>query len=464
MVLNNTHIIQSLPSCNEDCFKESIRAELIAQNRIIVVLDDDPTGTQTMHNIPVLTNWDKSAIEDEIKRETRLFYILTNSRSMIASEADSIHRLIGRNIALVFKKFKRDYIVISRGDSTLRGHYPNDIMALAEGLQLDSFHTALIPAFFEGGRFTIKDVHYVRDGEHLIPVAETPFAKDRVFGFLHSNLKEWIAEKTGGVVKASAVVSFSLDELRNESVVAIAEKIKKLSPITTCIVNAVAYCDVEKFAIAYLQSGVQMLFRTAASFVKAISVIEEKNFLTAKELVKEGNQNGGLIIIGSYVPKTTSQLQALLLDETITAFELNVNDILERELKVNDVVEKMEHLINVGNHVVMYTSRLLHTGNSESENLRIGNQVSGFITAVVAALKIVPRFMIAKGGITSSDIATKALGMKRAMVAGQALSGVPVWMAGEESKFPGLPFIIFPGNVGSDNALVELYRKIINIH
>jgi uncharacterized protein YgbK (DUF1537 family) len=61
--------------------------------------------------------------------------------------------------------------------------------------------------------------------------------------------------------------------------------------------------------------------------------------------------------------------------------------------------------------------------------------------------------LIAKGGITSSDIATKSLKVKLAMVAGSILPGVPVWKLGEESLFPGMHYVIFPGNVGGDDAL-----------
>lgn len=464
MQLNFYDIVGSLPSCEDEVFIERIRLELIRQNKTIIVLDDDPTGTQTVHNIPVLTVWDDDSIEEEVCRESRLFYILTNSRSMIASEADELHRIIGSIIASACRKYKRDFILISRGDSTLRGHYPNDILSLAEGCQFRDFHTAVIPAFFEGGRFTIEDVHYVKEGEKLIPAAETPFAKDKAFGFQHSNLKEWIEEKTEGDVKASEVFSFSLDELRNDSVEDLSKKLRALPKSTTCMVNAFAYCDVEKFALAYLQSGVQMLFRTAASFVKAISGTEGKSLLLANELVKEGNENGGLMVIGSYVPKTTIQLQVLQQEDTLTFFEMDVKKILDNKLEIGDIVRKLEHIIGEGKNVAIYTSRMLQTGNSESENLNIGNLVSGFVTAVVAGLEVFPRFIIAKGGITSSDIASKSLGIKRAIVAGQALPGVPVWISGAESKFPGLPYIIFPGNIGDDNALHDLYKKINGIH
>ena len=76
-------------------------------------------------------------------------------------------------------------------------------------------------------------------------------------------------------------------------------------------------------------------------------------------------------------------------------------------------------------------------------------------------LEIRPRFIVAKGGITSSEVGTKGLRVRRARVMGQILPGVPVWQTGPESRFPGLPYVIFPGNVGDENALRNAVEKLI---
>ena len=67
---------------------------------------------------------------------------------------------------------------------------------------------------------------------------------------------------------------------------------------------------------------------------------------------------------------------------------------------------------------------------------------------------IIHIFIIA-GGITSSDVGTKALAVKKANVLGQIKPGIPVWQTGEESKFPMTPYVIFPGNVGEITTLRE---------
>jgi uncharacterized protein YgbK (DUF1537 family) len=81
------------------------------------------------------------------------------------------------------------------------------------------------------------------------------------------------------------------------------------------------------------------------------------------------------------------------------------------------------------------------------------------LISIVRGLQVRPRFLIAKGGITSSDVATRGLGVRRALVRGQILPGVPVWRLGAEARFPGLDYVVFPGNVGGDTALADAVRK-----
>jgi uncharacterized protein YgbK (DUF1537 family) len=78
------------------------------------------------------------------------------------------------------------------------------------------------------------------------------------------------------------------------------------------------------------------------------------------------------------------------------------------------------------------------------------------LVKIVSGLRQRPDWFVAKGGITSSDLATEALQIRRALVLGQAQPGVPVWLSGPGSKWPNLPYIVFPGNVGSGDALANL--------
>ena len=111
--------------------------------------------------------------------------------------------------------------------------------------------------------------------------------------------------------------------------------------------------------------------------------------------------------------------------------------------------------------MVLATSRELVTSGDAAASLDIGNRVSAALVEIVRRLEVRPRYLIAKGGITSSDLATKGLGVKRALVRGQLLPGVPVWELGPETRFPGLPYIVFPGNVGGPSALTDAVQGLI---
>ena len=285
-----------------------IRQRNLESGSCIVALDDDPTGTQTVHDIPVLTNWKLPTIIDEFHKQTPLFYLLTNSRSLPQNEAINLARTIGTNILQASRQTHRSFEVISRSDSTLRGHFPAEVDALADALGLREDVLVIIPFFEEGGRFTINDVHYVRQGQQLIPAARTDFAKDVVFGYGSSNLKQWIEEKTQGKISAYSGRSLSIDDLRNKGPEHIAEKLLTFSPGETCIVNAADYRDLKVATLALLkagQKGKRFLYRTAASFVRVRAGLSARPLLTADEMDTATDQAGGFTIVGSHVTKSS---------------------------------------------------------------------------------------------------------------------------------------------------------------
>jgi uncharacterized protein YgbK (DUF1537 family) len=423
----------------------------------IIVLDDDPTGTQTVHNVPIITEWTELAIKKEFDNRTPFFFILTNSRALIAEEANKLGIEIGQNIA----KLQQNCWILSRGDSTLRGHFPNEIEALAKGLAWDDdYLMVLIPAFFEGNRFTKNDVHYWVEKDKWIPVGETPFAQDKTFGYKSSDLKAWVEEKTKGKIKASSVVSITLDDLEKGDEKSILDKINKASKIL--IVNALNYNHLHVFSKIIKQSARNIIFRTSASFVAVFGDIEKKPLLENKDFQNENTQHGGLIVVGSHVPKTTAQLNELLKTD-IQMIEVNVKILIGSGPKwfeyLTPFIFKIDNLLKAGKSVVLYTSRDVILGKDESDSLQKSLKVSNGLVWIIKQLGTRPRFLIAKGGITSSDLATKALRVKRAMLLGQIEAGIPVWQLGSETKFPNMPYIVFPGNVGSDNSLRNIYEK-----
>ncbi len=477
--INKAALFATLPPPWTEDLRPQIRAILAAQpQHKLVVLDDDPTGTQTVHGVPVLTTWDTAALKAEFAQPGPCFYILTNSRSLTPESAKELNREIARNLKGAAASLPpvstrnehggRDaaapFTVVSRSDSTLRGHFPLETDVLAE--ELGPFDATLIIPYFEaGGRYTIHDVHCVAEGDKLTAAAETPFARDAVFGYAHSNLREWVEEKTHGRVKSHEVASVSLETIRIGGPQAVCEQLQSLAKGCACIVNAAALSDMDVFALGLLmaeQNGRRYLVRSAAQIVAARLGLEPRPLLSGHDL-KTGGSGGGLVVVGSYVPKTTEQLAHLLANTNIDRIELPVPALLDEAKRAEGIEKSLEGVhdaLGANRDVVLHTSRGLVTGDEADRNLKIGNSVSAALVEIVQRLRVRPRYFVAKGGITSSDLATRGLGVKRAVVAGQLLPGIPVWRLGAEAKFPELTYVVFPGNVGAPDALAEAVQKL----
>ncbi|ADK13174.1 MULTISPECIES: four-carbon acid sugar kinase family protein [Clostridium] len=464
----------NIPEVSTEIVDKMLNKELKNLNKKIVVLDDDPTGVQTVHDISVYTDWSLDSIESGFKEKNPMFFILTNSRGFTAAETEKAHKEISLNISKVAKKLNKDYIIISRSDSTLRGHYPLETEILKQTVEANSDvkfdGEVLMPFFKEGGRFTIGNVHYVQDGEYLIPAGETEFAKDRTFGYTKSHLGEYIEEKTKGTFKAKDTTYISLEDIRSLNIEGITKQLLDVKNFNKVVVNAIDYVDVKIFATALvkaIKSGKNFMYRSAAALTKVLGGVSDKNLLSRDELIKVDSKNGGLLIVGSHVKKTTEQLEELKKCPFIEFIEFNchlVSDSEKFEAEIQRIIEKTEKLIASGKTVAVYTSRKrIDLGeNKKEEELKLSVKISDAVTSIVEKLNVRPNYIVAKGGITSSDVGTKGLKVKRATVAGQIKPGIPVWTTGAESKFPGIAYVIFPGNVGNKTTLreaVEILNK-----
>lgn len=460
-------VLGNIKEVNASTVKEMLINGLRDLNKKIIVLDDDPTGVQTVHGISVYTDWSVESIEKGFLEENSMFFLLTNSRGFTAAESDKAHTEIANNIVQVAKKVDKEFIVISRGDSTLRGHYPLETEVLKSTIEASSdIHydgEVILPFFKEGGRFTVDNIHYVQYEESLVPAGETEFAKDRTFGYTKSHLGEWVEEKTEGRFKSVNATYISLNSLRALDIDGITEQLLQVSDFNKVVVNAVDYVDVEIFVVALvkaMKAGKQFLFRSAAALTKVIGGVSDKALLTRKELIREETNHGGLIIVGSHVKKTTEQLEQLKTSDFIEFIEFDSHLVLQPDqfqTEIDRVIESAESLIREGKTVAIYTRRErldLGEGKKEEE-LKLSVRISDAVTSFVQRLSVRPNYIVAKGGITSSDIGTRGLEVKRATVAGQIQPGIPVWITGEESKFPGIAYIIFPGNVGAVTTLKD---------
>ena len=423
-----------------------------------------------MNGIHVYTDWTEESIAAGFAEENRMFFILTNSRAFQTAQTEEEHRTIAARVAAEARRTGKEFMLISRSDSTLRGHYPLETVTLARTLEESGERIdgeVLMPFFKEGGRFTIGDVHYVQEGAELTPAGDTEFARDKTFGYTSSDMKEYIEEKTQGAFRAADVVSISLDDLRAMRVDVIIKQLMAVTDFRKVIVNAVDYVDVKVFAIAMIRAmkaGKHFLFRTAAAWTKVIGGVTDKPLLRRDELVVPGNANGGLIIIGSHVKKTTEQFEKLHELDAVKFVEFNhllVLDTPRLEAELQRIIRETEDAIRHGMTVAVYTGRKRFDAGSEEESLRVSVQISDALTSIVRRLSVQPAFLIAKGGITSSDVGTKGLSVRRALVLGQVAPGIPVWQTGAESKFPGMSYIIFPGNVGAVETLRDVVKMLL---
>jgi uncharacterized protein YgbK (DUF1537 family) len=465
-MLKYTETIQSLPPVYREPLTGKNRQLFLDSGITVIVLDDDPTGTQTISDVPVLTGWDQIDIENMLLADEPLFFILTNSRSLPEKEAGRLAYTIGHNIKNASEKARRETIVISRGDSTLRGHYPNEVDALGAGLEIKNTAHILIPTFFQGGRITVDDIHYVREGDDLIPAGETPFARDSSFGYRSSDLKDYVEEKTKGVIKATEVVSISLDEIRMQGYERVATVLRNLQPGQVCIVNAADQTDLDVFTCGYYMVRKRLqtsfLFRTAASMVPSLSGVQVKPPMVRNHFAPEGK--GGLVAIGSYVPMTFRQLEFMKQHFPVEYIEIDVSKLMDHsdfKTETGRVAARINANLEINKVAVVYTSREVIKGNSPEESLQIINRVSSGMVESVKRISFRPGFIIAKGGITSSDLLTKALEVKCAFVLGQIIPGVPVWRLDDSPKFPGLIYLPFPGNLGGDDALYKVVQKLV---
>lgn len=456
MRMKKRQLFESLPPVNPGTISSAIQSALEAGLPKLVVLDDDPTGTQTVCGIPVLTEWTVARLEKEFANESPCFYVLTNTRSLAGEEAATLNREIARRLKEAAGG--RAFQVVSRSDSTLRGHFPQETDVLCE--ELGPFDGVLLIPYFEaGGRYTVDDVHYVAEGDALTPASETPFARDASFGYRSSNLRRWVEEKSKGRIPAGSVASLGIDTIRSGDIGVIRKRLENLNNGQMCVVNAAAPSDLERVVAAILQAereGKRFLFRTGAQFVSTrIGLTEVPTWTPPPE-----QKSGGLVIVGSHVPKSTAQLECLLRAGRLPAFELDVPRFLRGQSNgVGPLIDSVGECLRAGKSTVVYTSRTLVLGESESSNLAVSRQVSAALVELLRGMEVAPAYVIAKGGITASDLATHGLGVRRAMVKGALLPGVPVWETGVETRFPGLPYVVFPGNVGSDEALLQAVEQ-----
>ena len=443
----------------------AIRSVLESRGEKTVVIDDDPMGTQTVANVSLLTKWSVDAIVDELRNDLRGVFLLTNTRSMPSAGAVDAVALAGQSLRDAMRRTGANPIVISRIDSTLRSHYPAEVEALVEVFERRSALQVIVPFFLQGGRYTIDDVHYVAVGDRLNPVGQTEFARDPAIGYSSSNVREWIVEKTNGKVRQDQVATVSLEDIRIGGPDRVAERLLGMRDAQVCFPNAASMRDIEVFALGAMmaeEQGRQFFYRSSASFLEVRGGLETRSLLSSGDL-RAAEGEGGLIVVGSHVNVSTNQVAHLLEQKGVVGVEVSVSNLIDDVTKsdeISRVSDAMNDGLRSGLDVAVFTSRefLLTLGGDAS--LLAGSRISSGLSDIIRLVETRPRYVVAKGGTTSYDIATRTLGVKRAICIGQILPGVPVWELGESSRFPGLKFVAFPGNIGEPDWVSMVVAKL----
>jgi uncharacterized protein YgbK (DUF1537 family) len=431
-----------------------------------VAIDDDPTGTQTVRGVPVLMRWEDEDIAWALTQPEPLVVVSTNSRSLSEEDAVAINLALGKRLAHAASACGVDLRLLSRGDSTLRGHFPAEPRALAEGLGSAAVSVdgvILCPAFLDAGRITVGDTHYVRNGDGLTPVSETEYARDRVFGYADSDLREWAVARG---VDRRLVSSLTLEGIRTEGPGYVASRLLSAPDDAVVIANVADRADLDVIVLGIIGAeakGARFLYRTGPSFVGVRGGQEPPAALADDEIPTR--PGSGLVVVGSHTELTTRQLTRAQARHDLRTVELRVSEIAagrgRQEARLAGA--ELASALRRGNAALITTRQFADAGVARA-NRSLGRLVAEAIVETIAGLDpdVQLAWIVAKGGITASETAARALEASRATVAGQLFPGlVSLWVLGEGSRRPNVPFVVFPGNVGDDDALAETLDRLV---
>ncbi|ABI46956.1 four-carbon acid sugar kinase family protein [Synechococcus sp. CC9311] len=458
----------------------------------IVVIDDDPTGSQTVHSCPLLLRWDQAALRRGLRHPSPLMFVLANTRALTPEAAASRNREIVDALVLAMAAEdlqEHELLLVSRGDSTLRGHGVLEPQVLAQaweghfGVAVDA--TLHVPAFFEGGRTTVNGVHRL----HGQPVHTTAFALDRLFGYGTSDLAEWLEEKSAGQIAANSVLRIPLELLEPERSADLLTRLETLEANSPVVVDATRPEQLLSLGVAIrrLQGRKRFLFRSAASLLNGLvdsgpsplgpQLLDAQGLVSLHRRDLHGQPLPGLVVVGSHVSLADQQLKSLLANEGCRGIELPVAriarvleggspDLLLPDLEA-EWRSQLEQALEEGLTPVLFSSRgelLFGAGAAAAaRRLRFGMELASLMARMLAA--VAPRlgYLISKGGITTGTLLVEGLGLEAVQLEGQLLPGLSLVRAMETAtemteQIRALPVITFPGNLGTEHSLKDVWQ------
>ena len=448
-----------------------------------MVLDDDPTGSQTVHGCPLLLRWDSETLRRGLAHPSPLLFVLANSRALDPAAAAARTREICRALKPVLEQAQAageldQWLIVSRGDSTLRGHFPLESEVIAA--ELGPFDAAfLAPAFLPGGRTTLGGVHYL----HGQPVHTTPFAADRLFGYGTSDLAAWVEEKSAGRIPAAAVQRLGLAELEGDPdrlcrriadlrgqpwIVVDAERPQHLAALGAAVRALTAPAAAERWGRPR-----RFLFQSAASLLNGLvesgpQPLDARGLAGLRRRGRDGEPLPGLVLVGSHVPLADAQLAQLLREPACALVELDVAKlwrVLEGPASTELLgsleqswLAQLRALLAAGRTPVLATSRGEVTCASPEERRRLGLGLAALMARLAAALAPQLGYLISKGGITSHTLLADGLAVDQVELQGQLLPGLSLVLTPAAAAAARLPVLTFPGNLGEAGTLAAAWR------
>ncbi len=462
-IIRPDDLVSGLPPEWDGDVLDDIRDYLAQTTDKLIVLDDDPSGTQAIPGTHIALLRDTDTFLRQFTSAAQSFHVLMNSRNLTPQDTRALHRHIAQCLQLASEETGHRISVVSRGDVSLRSHFPLETDTLMDNLDTDFDAVLFAPA--GNGAVTLDDVHYILQDGGYVPAAETEYAQDSIFGYSTSNLREWVAEKTGGRVSAGQVQSISLQTIRQGGAQAVFRQLRKLSNRAVCVVNIATQRDAEVVALGTLMAqahGKRFLHRSGMAFASALAGVRPQQSLSRKQLAF-GKGVGGLVVVGARTPSATQQLLTLLASDRVTGIEVRVESLLHDQSQNAEVARCSEVLENTlqQDDVVLYTSRRI-IGAEDPAHARIVTQrVNAGLVAILNGITAHPRYLAVKGSVTASEVAVRALNMRAARVEGQLLPGVPVWTVGNGgTTIPKMSYVIVPGSLGDPDTLVRLVDKL----
>lgn len=404
-----------------------------------VVLDDDPTGTQSAAHVRVLLETSTELLEEAFRGADSV-YVLTNSRAIDEGSAVALLSRVRDEAREAASRLGERVRFVLRGDSTLRGH----VFAETGVFLGDDSVMLFVPAFPDGGRTTRGGVHYVRLAGTDVRADETEFAEDPVFPFGTAVLTDYVAEKS-----ERAAVPVTLEALRAGGLATVLRDAVAGSVVTPDIetnddIRLVAAAVEEASA-----SGASVIVRSASPLAAALAGVESSGLLPTPLVESAGRV---LLVCGSHTAGATAQLDAVrALWGEPTAIETAAALEAPREAGTLAAARARPALDGRG-FAAITTERVR---SAEHNTLDHGERVMEALTTAVRELLPASDVIVSKGGITSADTARIGIGASSALVLGQVLPGVSVWsLVGADGR--ERLYVVVPGNVGEPETLVQV--------